>query len=309
MLSSASFTVINGMMLLSFLSATAGCASSRKLSLQSDDAIAAPGQKTLFSAWLQRGDSLAFKDDVANAKVQFFVDHHKVGEATTDNLGRAVTYANIPAGKSNTFRAVATTPEGEHEDATGQLFRWSRQRTIIAVDVDGTISSTNYSDLFVSLTDTLSKPLKGSVDSLKALSKRYQILYISARPRFLTQKTRHWMREHDFPPGPYAHGLGFDACFHQDTTKREILADLRARWPNVLIGIGDKGEDDRAFGASGMLTLIVNPSPGPYGPHCFVLKTWDRVDNFFQTNSVELEPAKLATLIESHEMQLQGLFN
>ena len=302
-------SVLSGVALLVLLSAGPGCASSRKLALHSEDAIAPHGEKAQLSVWLGRGSSLAFKEDVANARVQFYVGDRRLGEATTDRLGRATLSANLPSGRANTFRAVATTLDGEHEHTTGRIFRWSRQQTVIAVDVDGTLSNTNYSDLFVSLNDKVSMPLKGSAEALTELSKRYQILYISARPRFLTEKTRHWLHEHDFPPGPVTHALGFEAVFHQDTAKRDILAEMRVRWPNILIGIGDKQADDKAFGANGMLALIVNPSPGPYGPHCYILKTWDRVGSFFNSNSVELNPTKLASLIHSHDMQLQGLFN
>ena len=302
-------SVLRGLGVLLILSASTGCASARKLSFQSNDVIVAPGEKAPFSVWLGRGASLAFKDDVPNARVEFFMDDHKLGEARTDELGRAVIHANVPPGKTNIYRAVATTPEGEREHTHGRIFRWSRQQTIIAVDMDGTVSNTNYSDLFFSLDDRVSKPLEGSAPALHRLAKKYQILYISARPRFLTEKTRRWLDHHDFPPGPVGHALSFEACLHQDTAKRDILAELRVHWPNILIGIGDKQADDKAFGANGMLTLIVNPSPGPYGRHCIVLKTWDRVDRFFETNSVGLEPAKLASLIENHEMQLQDLFN
>jgi len=80
------------------------------------------------------------------------------------------------------------------------------------------------------------------------------------------------------------------------TLKRTMLANLRRRWPNLLIGIGNEPLDAEAYGANGMLALIVNPSrKHAFGLHAIVLGDWASVGRFFELNrETLLSPADIA---------------
>ncbi|MGB9879999.1 MAG: 5' nucleotidase, NT5C type [Anaerolineae bacterium] len=45
------------------------------------------------------------------------------------------------------------------------------------------------------------EPVEASVEALKALSRRYRIVYISSRPPEARDVTEWWLKEHGFPPG------------------------------------------------------------------------------------------------------------
>jgi phosphatidate phosphatase APP1 len=216
------------------------------------------------------------------------VNNEQVAEAVTDHDGQAVVSCNLPRSKAESF--VAKTQVGkETAETQGTIFRWSNDKTIVAVDIDETISKTDYSGLFFVHVDRHSKPIGNSRDILEGMTKDYQIYYFSARPRFLHEKTKQWLKENRFPPGPVAHASKFEACLHQQTYKRKMLEELRERYPNMLVGIGDKGVDDKAFGANQMVTVLVNYSRlDRYSSRCVLCKDWNQVNQFFTTHRRQL---------------------
>lgn len=274
-----------------------------------DDTVVMPGEKTELTAWVARGVSLAFKDDLRDAEVHFKVDGRTVARTRTDARGTARVSTDLSRTRGRKIEVTATY-RGHRIAGSGVIYRWQRDRTTIAVDIDDCISHTSYSDLFVTHFDSNSRPFEQSREVLRRLAREYQILYISARPRFLTDKTRLWLDGADFPPGPYYHALGFDACLHQGTAKREILQTLRQRWPNLLIGIGDKGADDRCYGAVNMLTLLVNTPPfASFGDHCIVVRDWAGIGRFFDEHGQQLkDPGRLYTMMDRNHMNLKSAF-
>jgi hypothetical protein len=61
-----------------------------------------------------------------------------------------------------------------------------------------------------------------------------------------------------------------------------MVLDLRKILPNLLIGIGDCGIDERAYRTSNLLCLIVH-EPWDVRPGRFVIKKpdWEAVNNYF----------------------------
>lgn len=274
--------------------------------LNVDDVVSMAGQKATITAWLARGSSLAFKNDISRAEVQFSADGKLLGRTFTDRRGTATLVTDLSKTRNRTVRATAVY-RGRRITGEGVIYRWSPDRTIVCVDIDDCISRTSYSDLFVTRFDANSQPLEKSVPVLRRLATQYQIMYISARPRFLTQKTRFWLDDNGFPPGPYYHALGFEACLQQGTAKREVLEQLKPRWPNLLIGIGDKGADERCFGAVGMLTLLINtPRFATFDDHCIVLGDWERLGRYFDAQQHRFaEPRRLASFIQRNRDNLR----
>jgi hypothetical protein len=271
-----------------------------RLELNTEDAVIAPGRPALFVTALERKYTLAMGDDVEDATIEFYFDGQLIGRGVTDRNGSAAITVNlaIPAHRPSTYLARAVR-KGRVVQAAGRVYYWNPRRTVLAVDVDETISHTHYSDLFIASIDRHSRPLDGASDALWKLSKHYEILYISARPRWLNEKTRKWLRANNFPPGAVANAIKFEAALHQRRYKQEMLVKWRERFPNILIGVGDKKADDKAYGANNMLTIIIDkPRFTRYGPHCLVFSNWARVTDFFEEQHARLADAsRLAGLI------------
>lgn len=285
----------------------AGCGSAGHVVLTADDVISLPNGKAIFAASVFKDYGSSLHSDVTGTNVTFLVNDRPVTHGLTNEDGRLVVEGDIHS-NAQTFKA-RTVVNGQLLQASGSVYRWSPRKTIIAVDIDETISATSYSDLFIAVNDG-SKPIKGAADALWSMSKDYQILYISARPQFLQEKTRAWLRANRFPPAPYMGADRFEACLHQEAYKRRILEGVKARWPNLLIGIGDKKVDDGAYGANDMLTFIVNPWPiGSYTQRCVMMRDWQGISRFFETHGERLsDPTLLAGLIRDNGEQLRPAF-
>jgi phosphatidate phosphatase PAH1 len=73
---------------------------------------------------------------------------------------------------------------------------------IVACDIDSTISETSLNALFFDDIDSTSRPIEGSVEVLREIARDYQIMYLTARPRFTLEKTRSWLDAHGYPREP-----------------------------------------------------------------------------------------------------------
>jgi len=280
--------------------AHAGLLATTKINME--DCIIVPGQPTVFQCSVALKLSLAWGEDKPGETVEFYYDGRLVGRAITDKNGTATLVANVTPGKAKTFKARVVRRAARDVWGEGRVFYFDPHKTIIAVDMDETVSRTNYSDLFIADLDRHSAPIEGAAAVLTRLSKDYHIIYTSARPRFLNDKTREWLAEHGFPAGPVANALKFEACLAQAKYKSGICRALRARFPNLLIGIGDKRADEQAYGENNMLAIILERNKNkPYGEHCVVFERWSEIERFFETQKPRLsDPTVLASLIREN---------
>ena len=230
-----------------------------------------------------------------------------VGRATTDSRGVAGVDTALE-GSPSTFLATATI-DGQEIRGHGRIFHWDPNRTIVAVDVDDTISHTDYSGLFITRFDTTSPAFAHSPRVVQEMARRYHIIYVSARPRWLMEKTRIWLDRAGFPPGPVLHAPGFGGCFRQGHYKDKSLAAFQREFPSLLVGIGDKWQDDYAYGNRRMLGVILGGPNSKYRPHVVVAHDWRGIGEFFERHGDTLADARqLSTLFQANNMNLRPLF-
>jgi hypothetical protein len=277
--------------------------------LNVDDAVLLSGEKVRLVAHVERREGPGIRKQIEGASVRFFVNEREVGSDSTDEDGRASVKCSLQPETASRFEAQ-TVADGNPLRTTGRIFTWRKDRTIVAVDVDGTISQTDYDDLILKKEDETSSPIKRSRQTLEELAKEYQIVYVTARLRVLVEKTRTWLREKEFPPGPVVTAPRLRDVLLQTRFKRKVLANLRDDWPNLLIGIGDREADAEAYGANRMLTLIVEESARTsHRRHAVVLSDWQEVERFFAANREILStPAKLKNAIEGKTLLLQPVY-
>lgn len=289
------------------LMAGAGCAG--RPILTADDVIAIPGQRAVVSAFLEERYIGLAHSYPRNLELRFFANGRELGQGLTDNYGRVTITGRMDPPLSR--YEVRAQFKGRDLRAAGRVFHWSAEKTIVAVDIDETISDTDYSDLFLADFDKVSPPIPGSPEVMRALARDYHILYFSARPQFLTQKTQQWLRDNRFPPGPVVHASSFEACLKQEQYKREMLTRLRRQLPNILVGIGDKRLDDNVFRDNGMLSLIVDSRPSRgYSEQSVIHEDWQGLGQFFRTHQELLcSPRQLSSVCAKHHRQLRPYFD
>jgi hypothetical protein len=283
----------------------AGCG---PLVLSVNDAVAMKGQPVPFSAYVNREHIFGLRSEIEHVPVSFVVDDRKIGENTADEEGRAAVMADHIEGTPATFQVRARV-QGQTLDATGRIFHWQQGRVIVVVDIDHTISQTNYRKLLLKEHVDISSPIPGARETLNEIAKEYYILYLTARPRFLIEKTRAWLDHYSFPAGPVFTAPRVADAIGQLKFKQETLHEMRLRWPDVLIGIGNRTEDIEAYASSGMLPVIVyNGGEEEHYSDAVVLQDWQFVRSFFQANAQTLsQPVSLAKVIEGQQMILQPL--
>lgn len=168
------------------------------------------------------------------------------------------------------------------------------ERSVLAVDIDETLTKTDYQYLLWGIGSDDTLPLPGSQATLSRLAATFDIVYVTARSRSLRGKTERWLARHDFPQGRLVTSPTLGGFIFQGNYKRDVLRRLRREYPNMLVGIGDKEKDGKAYRRSGMVSLIVNPWPTQeYHEDDIVLRDWAAVSRFFEANHNVLSNPRL----------------
>jgi hypothetical protein len=269
--------------------------------LSVEDAVVLGGQQASMVAHLEKSRGLGFRSGIERSEVRFSVNDTSVGDCDTCGHGQAETKCSLPNGNCDRFEAD-TTVHGKSIRAAGRVFNWDNQRTVIAVDIDETLSITDYLDLIFTAHDGGSRPIRGAVETMNALARDFNIAYVTSRPRFMLERTRQWLHETGFPDGPVIVAAGWADWRSQTQYKRKTLNNLRQQWPNLLIGIGDKQVDVDAYTDNRMLTLIVNKkNPTAFGSKANALRDWTAIGKFFADNRDLLcSPTALASRIDAN---------
>ncbi len=256
-----------------------------------DEAIRFENGTTRFVAFAQRqrGWLLGGVEDV---QVRFSVDGQEVASAVTDERGFAKAIADVD-GPGDRFAASADFDGRSFRDED-LLVEWRSDRVIVACDIDATISQTSLTALFFHEIDETSMPIEDSPEVLTKLAANFQLLYVTARPRFTLEKTRAWVEEHGYPIQPVVTSLAARDALGQTGYKTRTLNSLRKHYGNLLIGIGNTDIDAESYAIHDMLVLLVQPE-APLGHDGAVIRfqTWTQIHDFFAANeSVLQDPAR-----------------
>jgi len=281
----------------------AGCA---RPMLTVNDVIAVNGLQTTFDAYAEHVAPIGDVDRLLGVKVTFLADGQEIGTATTDARGFARYCCRVPQGAQSIEGRAEI--DGRPVQAQGRVFDWDPARTTIVCDIDETISATNYRTLIdKNDEDTGSKPLPGAVDAVGRLAKRFNVLYVSARPRFLLEKTRRWLNRHGFPSGPVITTPSLAEAIRVQKFKGGTIADLQVLSDGLLIGIGNARTDSEAYAANGLLTVIIDDADSNrFRSHAVVVRNWVMVEKFFEANKQVLEaPARLRQALAGEELLLR----
>ncbi len=150
------------------------------------------------------------------------------------------------------------------------------------MDIDETISITDYASLMSGLGGDRSRPYRHARETLTALSEGFELVYLTSRPQWLSGETRHWLNKKEFPRGNVLTTARMIDVYRPGSFKKRALGTMRHAWPTAD-RIGDRPTDCEAYVANGMLALVVNPRRGvAYNPIAIFLKDWHAIEAFFQ---------------------------
>lgn len=260
--------VYGGLMLALIGCANFGCA--RRL-LIAEDVVFPQGRPAELAAAVDQQSLVIFTKGIPDTPVEFVLDNEPVAKAVTDKEGRAAVQP-VPVQSQPTYKARANLG-GKVVESTGRIYAWDPEKPAVAIDIDETLSLSEYINIIWG-DGLVSKPLPGSPQAVQQLAKEYQIIYWSIRPRFMYHRTRRWLEKHGFPDGPMLFTDSFHAAFHQVERKEKMLAELREKWPNVRVAVGDKLADVVACNKTGIVPFIVNPLLPKFKHHAIVVPDW-----------------------------------
>lgn len=263
------------------------------------------------AASLERPTVLGIPKDIEEHPVRFRLDDEpiayggstrKAAETNTDEEGRAVLNGVKIPPSAQRVRADATV-DGKTVVGEGRVFRFRPGRVIVVVDIDDTISRTDFDDVIFDETDEDSRPLADAPRVLRTIADDFHVVYLTARPVFLLDKTRGWLRRNEFPDGPVLVSHRKRDLIRQGAYKRRALKRLRETWPAMLVGIGDRKGDAEAYGANGMLTLILNPGEDDdFGGHALRMANWRAIEALFKVNrGLLMSPEHLRDVIAGRQ--------
>lgn len=270
------------------LLACSGVPSCNRPTLIVENSLIRDNQDTALVGYVHRKPMFPFLQDVKGVSVEFAMDRRDLGRTQTDSDGKAELSAALPETGDTVIGARAKIDQQDLA-ASAKAFRWRPERVILVVDIDHTISRSDVGNWLFKIREQTLCPVEGSMEALTTLAERFEILYLTARPRGTLEATRKWLQENGFPQGPVFTAPDVSAGLRATSFKQNMIAGLQKDWPNILIGIGDRASDAQAYGNCGMLTILVRPAAGESGDgHAILMPSWYSLSRFFDANQKDL---------------------
>ena len=108
----------------------------------------------------------------------------------------------------------------------------------------------------------------GSVSALQELARRYELVYIGARPGSTFLVTEEWLRNEGFPPG--------EVSLAESQAQRMVLVkELGSRY-DFIAGIGDRWDDNELHAELRCLSIILQEHAGNFPRAVERIKSYHR---------------------------------
>ena len=225
-------------------------------------------------------------------ELSFYIDDRLVDRDDTNDDGYADVKRRFRRAGTHRLTVVYADPDTGARKATGaaRVFVWDEQDPILIVDIDGTISRANPAGLFNAGPDR-STPMPRAPGTLRRLADRFRVVYLTARPRDLLDKTRDWLRHSGFPGGPV---LTWDVDryeWSQADYKKDRIDDIQDDFECVTIGVGNTPKDHDAYRKRKLFTILIAPDDRPQTTERGVrLPDWAAVGALFERNPGLYDP-------------------
>jgi hypothetical protein len=185
----------------------------------------------------------------------------KLGSVKTDADGRAEMDWKPPGeGVYHLAADIIATPNPETlglietPEADLSVYVRPRDTRFVVVDMDRTLVGSNFARVLIL---DGGKPMPGSQDVMKRIRRRYEVIYLTHRPRDLTRKSRNWLIDHDYPAGPLLLSTRSEAFGDAAAFKGRAITEIHRDFPNIRYGLGDKLTDVEAYLANKVTAIWI----------------------------------------------------
>ena len=221
--------------------------------LKAYDELALPGEKVQLHARLESG---TIQRDLPNRRIHFRGPGWFLRTTTTDDEGYAVTdfTPRRPGDYIFTIEVETTGLESRPPEPVQLLLTCrAASEQMIIVDVDKTLARTKSWRFF----SKNPEPMPDSVAVMTRLAKDYTVVYVTHRPQQYAHHTKAWLQMHGYPQGPILMPEVIDFVRGSRRYKTKELSELKNKFPNIRIGIGDKISDALAYHVNGLTSFLI----------------------------------------------------
>lgn len=290
------FRPLSALVALALLSSPASAGrGTKEVVLSAWDQVAAPGSVTL-KAKLERsgfgkeppptspGARRIWRRDIEGRTLRFSYQGEVLGEAVTDDDGTAaVEWAPPGPGEYD----VDVTFAGDDKFAPGadslRCAVRGTTRPLVILDIDSTLSHTSWRNVMRGSTDD--PVLEHSPAVVARLAAEYDVVYVTARPDKFLDVTKRWLARWGFPRNPvYLLSWKKYPTYDEAKYKTETLAGIKASFPNMVLGVGDKETDAEAYRAHGLRTLILGDTGGVAGAE--PVADWHEIESLLFSGAI-----------------------
>jgi len=188
-------------------------------------------------------------------------DGRRIGSATTDTDGVA-RIAWTPPGLGNyrfTVKVVAAADPAQRElldlpTAVQTVTVSPPDRPFVVCDLDGTLVRGSFARVL--LWDG-GRIMPDAPRVMSRIARRYGVIYLTHRPEDLTRRSRQWLEAQGLPDGPLLTSTLDEALGDAAEFKAARLAEIRRGHPNLVLGIGDKDTDVKAYRDNGIKAIWI----------------------------------------------------
>jgi hypothetical protein len=201
-----------------------------------------------------------FRPDIEDAKINFFKGEKLLGSAITNNKGDAVLKISNP-GNGTFFYKTTYAGSSKYRKSQGEITITVADPStpILISDIDHTISDASSVNVLLKHNSKIPQ-LKDADKILTDLAKEYQIVYLTARDDTFLTKTKDWFTYFSFPKAPIffrGYNSKWSEASDHGLYKTLLIKKLRESFHNILIGVGDKPHDIKAYLENGLRAFYI----------------------------------------------------
>ncbi|MBI5360094.1 MAG: hypothetical protein HZA48_05870 [Planctomycetes bacterium] len=224
------------------------------------DALCYPDEKTTLTAKLETDDTFGIREDIRSETMIFMLKNRQIGTAITDDEGNARISFDAPASTGDYIVTANLATDSKFKKTRGGeilLAVRNQQQQFIISDIDHTLCDASIME-FLLYKNANVKPLKNSVEAMNLLAEKYTVIYLTHRDDRFLLRTKEWLKMKGFPAGVSYYSDLPHSSLNAEEFKTPVVRELKARWPNIVYGFGDKKTDMDAYSQNGIECFIIS---------------------------------------------------
>ncbi|MFT6069070.1 MAG: hypothetical protein ACJAT2_003011 [Bacteriovoracaceae bacterium] len=253
------------------------------------DNLALIGEEVSISVKAERAKIFPFRTDLKKQDIHYYLGTRFLGKAVTKKEGVAKLKHRFNKKGLYKIKSIISPTSKYKADATdNRILVADENSPILITDVDHTIADISGRD-YLTTDDELIPELSGASKILNRLKSNFLILYVTARDDFFIKRSKFWLDYKAFPKGPtffWDFGFWNDVPSNHGEYKEELIKKLKKKHKKILIGVGDKPHDMRAYRNNGLRAYYIGLPGFDLPKGTIKVKSWAQIEKHLKANPI-----------------------